>query len=226
MYQRAVAHLCRNSRAWRHGLQQPFYVPKELQHIQLELSEGRVTDATSALWKAATMGSDPAAATLGYMCLLCVELGGIDRQAAILLCREAAYRNNAYAQYVVAWTEYERGNYRELIKWINLSARQRFSPAMFDIGRLSIEGPLKSDSYVGTTSRWFRLALRAGHVITINFFLRYCKQGKFGFFLRIVGTITLPLSHVILSFFAWCNPFDIRIFAYPANQKRQLFQST
>jgi hypothetical protein len=73
-------------RAWRHGLQQPFYVPKELQHIRLLLSEGRIFDATKELWKSASIGSGAAAATLGYMCLVCGELSGIDRVAAMQLC--------------------------------------------------------------------------------------------------------------------------------------------
>lgn len=211
-------------RAWSHGLQQPFYVPKELQPIQLMLSEGRVCDATKELWNSATMGSGSAAATLGYMCLACGDLSGINSVAAMQLCSDSANRGNSYAQYVMAWREYEVGNYRALGKWMNRSAQQRFSPAICDLGRLTIEGPLRTGFSPKVAIKFFRLAFRAGHLLTVMFFFRYCKEGKFGFVFKLLGTVALPIAHCLISPITWCYPFYVGVFAYPASRKSSLFQ--
>lgn len=212
-------------RAWRRGLQQPFYVPKELQLIRLLVSEGRILDAIKELVKSASLGSGAAAATLGYICLICGDLSGIDRATAMQLCREAANRDDSYAQYVVAWDEYELGNYSELSKWMNRSAKERFPPAICDLGRLAIEGPFRSGFSPDTAFRFFRLALLAGHLMTVMFFLKYCKAGKFGLVLRLFGIAALPIAHVLVTPITWCYPFCLNVCAYPASRKRFLFHS-
>jgi hypothetical protein len=184
-----------------------------------------VLDAAAALWHSAALGSDVAAATLGYMCLVCTELRGIDRVEALRLCRESANHDFNYAQYVIAWLEYELGNHGEFVKWINRSARRRFPPAICDLGRLALTGSMKSGNSATIAIKFFRLSIRAGHFMSIMFFLRFCKEGKFGGPLKIAGIFALPIAHLLFLPVTWCHPFSLTAFIYPASQKQNLFRS-
>ena len=209
--------------AWRHGLAQPFYVPKELQHVRVMLADGRVSEATRELWRLATMGSSPAAATLGYMCLACGELSGVDCLAALELCRHSANRNCGFAQYVVAWKEYELGNYRELRRWLHRSADQRFGPAICDLGRLAVTGKHHYQRRPEMAKKYFRFAVREGHIFSVIFFLQYCRERKFGVLLQLFSTVALPISRAFIVPASWFYPFGIAVFSYPASRKRPLF---
>jgi hypothetical protein len=210
-------------RAWRHGLVHPFYVPAELRHIQALLSEGKVADATLDLWRLASLGSNPAAATLGYMCLACGELSGVDCAVAIRLCADSANRGDSYAQYVIAWHEYEQGNNRKLAKWLHRSARQQFPPAIGDLGLLFIAPPKASKRRPYLAKRFFRLAINRGHLTSISFFLRGCKQGVFGGAYRTIGYLFFPLAVLLITPVIWLYPFSLSVFAYPASNKKPLF---
>jgi hypothetical protein len=52
------------ARAWGNGLSHPIYVPQGFQDVEVLLSEGKVSAASDALWRRATLGSDAAAALL------------------------------------------------------------------------------------------------------------------------------------------------------------------
>jgi hypothetical protein len=212
------------TRAWRHGLVHPFYVPTELRHIQILLSKGEVADATLDLWRLALLGSNSAAATLAYMCLVSGELSGIDCTAAFQLCTDSANRGDSYAQYVIAWHEHEQGNNRKLMTWLRRSARQRFPPAIGDLGRVVAAAPTESKRRSDLAKRFFRLAINQGHLTSIAFFLAGCKQGVFGSVYRSVGCIAFPLAVLLITPVIRLYPFSRFVFAYPSSNKKPLFK--
>jgi hypothetical protein len=210
-------------RAWGQGLSYPFYVPTELRDIRILIADGRFPDAAADLLRRASLGSGAAAATLGCMCLMGGELGSVDRGISHQQCVDSANRGNGYAQYVVAWHEYERGNYRIFAQWLRRSSKQGFLPATGDLGRLFIAPPDASERRPQVAKRFFRFAIRRGHVTSLPFFLRASKQGVFGRFYRYIGMIGYPVAVLLLTPIIWWFPFSIAVFAYPAGRKRPLF---
>ena len=158
----------RGAQAWRHGLTYAFYVPNELENIRTLLSAGRLQDAVAELWRLSLLGSNSAAALLEYMCLRDQTLCANDRLAVSELCRESAIRRDPFAQYILAWCEYEKGNSKQFSRLLNQSARQRFPPAMGDLGRLFSAPPDKLRKQQILAGRFFKLAIRSGHLISIR----------------------------------------------------------
>ena len=70
-------------RVWGHGLSHPIYVAQDLQDVQILLSEGKVPEACIALWRRASLGSDAAAALLGYMNLRHVVPGAFSPRKSL-----------------------------------------------------------------------------------------------------------------------------------------------
>jgi hypothetical protein len=214
------------AQAWRHGLTYAFYVPEELSNIRELLSAGKLQDAVAELWKLSLLGSNSAAALLEYMCLRDRTLCGIDRPAVDGLCRESANRLNAFAQYILAWCEYEKGNRKQFAQLLNQSARQRFPPAMGDLGRLFSAVPKGTRKQRMLARRFFQLAIRSGHLISIALFLNECKRGAFGRILRVLGVVLHPVSVIILIYpVTRISPFSISVFTYPVGLTRPLFQA-
>ena len=189
------------------------------------LSEGRVSAACDALWRRATLGSDAAAALLGYMSLRHVVMDGIESSEVTQRCLEAGNRNDGFAQYVVAWHAYEMGDFQTYAKWLGCSARQRFLPSIADLARYAMQTPGTSVAGRRNAKKSFWIALKGGHVISAPYFFRCCANGRFGFPLRLVGLIGYPLSLVLLLPIVKLCPFSIRVFSYPVGTKKPLFTS-
>jgi hypothetical protein len=214
----------RGAQAWRHGLVYPFYVPEDLSNIRELLSSGQLREAVAELWRSSSLGSGSAAALLEYMCLRDGTLCGTDRDAVADQCRESAYRRNAFAQYIFAWCEYEKGNRRLFYRLLIQSARQRFPPAMGDLGRLVSAQAKKTKKHRKLATFYFQLAIRNGHLMSIGFLLNGFKQGAYGNALRPIGVVLLPLSAILISPITRLFPFSISVFAYPVGLKKPLFK--
>jgi len=202
----------RGAQAWRHGLVYPIYVPQDLSNIRELLSAGRFPEAVAELRKLSSLGSNSAAALLEYMCLCDGKLCGTDRAAIANQCRESANRRNGFAQYTLAWCEYENGNHKQFFRLLNQSAKQRFPPAMGDLGRVYISLPRRLKKHRKMASRFFQLAIRNGHLMSILFFLNGCEQGAYGSTLRPIGVVLLPLSAILLTPITRLFPFSISVF--------------
>jgi len=214
------------AQAWRHGLTYAFYVPDELSNIRELLAAGKLQDAVAELWKLSLLGSNSAAALLEYMCLRDQTLCANDRFAVSELCRHSANRRNPFAQYILAWCEYEKGNRKQFARLLNQSARQRFPPAMGDLGRLFSSIPDGTRKQRMLARRFFQLAIRKGHLISIALFMNACKTGAFGRTLRVLGVVLHPLSvFILIGPVMRLSPFSISVFTYPVGLTRPLFQA-
>ncbi len=156
----------------------------------------------------AQLGSNSAAATLGYFCLLSEDNDGIDRESGLSLCRAAANRGDSYAQYVTAWHEYELGHIRSFQRWINRSARQRFTPALGDLALLMLSPRKRSNRRPDLAKRIFFFAIRRGHLASIILFLARSLVGSFGWHYRVIALIAFPIAIIIVGFATRIYPFS------------------
>jgi hypothetical protein len=213
------------ARAWGHGLSHPIYVAQDLPDVQILLSEGRVSAACDALWRRASLGSDAAAALLGYMNLRHVVPDGVESSEVTQRCADAANRNDGFAQYVVAWQAYEMGDPQTYAKWLERSAMQRFLPAIADLGRYSMQAPQTTVAARRNAKKSLWIAFKRGHFISAPYFFRCCAKGQFGFHFRLLGLVGFPLSIIVLLPIVKLYPFSIRVFSYPVGTKKPLFSS-
>jgi hypothetical protein len=212
-----------NQRAWRHGLVLPIFVPADLLNIRAFLAAGQLQEAAAELLKLSSLGSNSAAALLAYLCLRDENLCGADRAAAAERCRESASRRNGFAQFVLAWSEHKKGNTKQFYYWLHQSAKQRFSPAMGDLGRIYISPPNKDQRHPKLSKRFFFLAIRNGHSLSIATFMHGCWRGAFGQGFRLIGIPGYPLSLLFLWLLMRLFPFALSVFAYPTGSNRPLF---
>lgn len=211
--------------AWRNGLVHPIYVPNDLSYdVRALLSGGKIVDAARELWKLASLGSMSAAPLLGYLCLRDPNLCGTDRGSVYERCKESASRRDSFAQYVLAWAEYERGNYRNWFHWLTASARQHFLPAIGDLAKVLISPSVKGKMRPDLSMRCFSLAIRRGHLISIMIFLDGCRRGAFGRVCRLAGMVFWPISILPVWLAMKFLPFSASIFIYPVGTKRPLFK--
>jgi hypothetical protein len=214
-----------SARVWGHGLSHPIYVAQDLQDARILLSEGRVSVACDALWRRASLGSDAAAALLGYMNLRHVVPDGVESSEVTQRCVDAANRNDGFAQYVVAWQAYEMGDPQTYAKWLERSARQRFLPAIADMARYAMQAPQTTIAGRRNAKKSFWIAFKRGHVISAAYFFRCCAKGQFGFHFRLLGLVGFPLSLIVLLPIVKLCPFSIRVFSYPVGTKKPVFSS-
>jgi TPR repeat protein len=215
---------CLGFRAWKNGLLRPFYVPNDLGEVRDLFAAGEVVDAVSELLRLAQLGSKSAAATLGYVCLMDNKACAIDLSVALTICREAATRGDSFAQYVIAYTEYENKNYVEFQRWLNTSARQGFPPAVGDLARLLISGRRKViPGKLALAVKLFKHAISRGHFISLLTFLEGCRTGKFGALPRMPGILAYATIKACMMPIVWLIPFSIHFFAYPAEETGPLF---
>jgi hypothetical protein len=207
--------------AWRYGLVHPFYVPAELHHVRMLLAEGRLFDAISELSNLTSAGSDSAAATLRYMLLRNQQMSVSDDAAIERRCRASANRY-AYAQYVVACAEYQRGNFKEYSRWLHRAARQNFAPALGDVGRafIATDGSRKHSSLA---KRYLMRAIARGHLLSLLYLFRGCKEGKFGNGMAVLGHVAFPLTVVAVAAICRLFPFSAGLFSHPFGIEKPLF---
>jgi TPR repeat protein len=212
------------SRAWRHGLLQPLYVPSELRQVRDFLSQGDLSAALNELSTRATLGSNSAAATLDYICLRHPSLPSVDYELTARLCRASANRSYPYAQYVVACREYQQGNFKSYARWLHRAARANFPPAISDLGRAVIEMP-GNLAHGLLAKRCFRRALVRGHVLSALYFLRACKDGKFGGGMLALGYVAFPFAVLCVTPICRLCPFSAGLFSHPLGLQKPLFAS-
>jgi hypothetical protein len=198
-------------------------VPPELQQVRTLIAQGKLLAAIDQLWISARLGSGTAAAILGYVCLRDPALTMVDRQEVARLCRESANRSNAYAQYVVACSEYEQGNYKAYARWLIRSARTGFVPAVSDYGRdmlIATRGTRWKQLYA---RRQLRRAVFRGHWPGAFTLIRTLAAGKFGWGLAILGFIALPIAVLIGPAFIYFQPFSLGVFMHPLGARQPIF---
>jgi TPR repeat protein len=212
-----------NRTAWRNGLVLPIYVPSDLHSARALLAEGQLQNAAAALWKLSSLGSNSAAALLAYLCLRDGALCGSDRAAISEQCLESANRRHGFAQFVVGWSEHEKGNYKRFEYWLLQAAKGGFPPAMGDMGRMLISPTEKKRRNPKLSKRFFLQAIRRGHVLSVQMFMYGCWRGAYGPIFRMIGILGLPLSVLLTWTIMWFRPFGLSVFAYPAGSSRPLF---
>ena len=212
-----------SARAWRNGLCSPLYVPRELVGIREHLTLGRVSAAIAELMRLAELGSASAAALLDYMCLQGVPFKLDEATSISKLCRDAASQGDSYAQYVIAWREYNENNLEKALHWLNASMRQLFPPAVGDFAQVAIRGAGMSRRRPDLARRSLYHAIRLGHLPSLLYLVQFAKTGAFGAAWRPFGWLSYPIVLLFITTAMHFRPFDLALFTHVIGGSRPLF---
>jgi len=212
-----------SAHAWRNGLCSPLYVPRELVGIREHLTFGRVSEAITELMHIAELGSAPAAALLDYMSLRGVQFKLDEATTVSNLCRDAAIRGDSYAQYVVAWREYDQKNLEKALHWLNASMRQLFPPAVGDFAQVAMRGAGMSRRRPNLARRSLYHAIRLGHLPSLLYLVQFAKKGAFGAAWQPFAWLSYPVVLLWVTAAMHFRPFDLALFTHVVDGSRPLF---
>jgi len=160
-----LAKLSLGLSAWRHGLVQPFYVPNDLPRIRMLIAIGAISDATQELLRLARLGQLrplPHWATCSWLAAHWKILMALASKPYVVSPQIAT---TALLNMSLLGRNTNLATLRGLANWLRLSARQRFAPAICDMGRLAIIPRDKSRRRPNIARRSFRLAFFKGHLM-------------------------------------------------------------
>lgn len=210
--------------AWRRSLNYPLYIPDDLSElVRKPLVTGSQDEAVENCTRLARLGSPAARALSAYLSFRGVELPDMKQAQAEELCRAAAVGGHAYAQYVLAWTQWNKQAHSDAFAWICESAKQSFLPAIVDLGRFAANGIGVPADPVAAQVAYLR-AMRRGHAAAPGTLLNLYRQGELGLSKKTIGTTLYPIALLWHALNSWIRPFSAAVFLHPPKSKRGLFK--
>lgn len=206
---------CIQARAVWKALNYPIFVPKEDPDIATLLRNGEASKLAEVLNRRASLGSGSAAALLGFLELMGAFSGKPNPEAAIACCTVPSKAGNPYAQYVLSWVYWERGDRTGALGWMKRSAVDaKFLPAWVSLGRmlLTLAG---DDAEVRAAIGVLWRAHRLGHIAALPLICEVARRGHLGPTRRVLfGIILFPYAVIRGAFVMHCDPFGARSFTY------------
>jgi TPR repeat protein len=187
----------------------PIYIPQEGWKSLSILAEGGPNAFRAELESLHSLGSSWAAAVLGHLHLTAEAGAGAK---AVEVCRSAADRGYAYAQYVLAWALVDAGDQSEALRYLSLASLQGFSPATVDLGQFVCRGMGTTGPDPKSAVGLLRLAIKRGHrgaFARICYVYRHCDLGLTR---KTIGLVLGPVAHLGYVLSVWRNPFDVRVY--------------
>jgi hypothetical protein len=200
-------------------LNRPIYVPPDDTEAIALLTKGDLANLVPLLKRRIALGSDPAAALLGYLEYMGAVSGVSNPRAAIELCAASAKRGYGHAQYVLSWAHWELGERTDALRWMKRSAvDSKFLPAWIELGvMLAILGANKKEVRAGVTYVW--VAHKLGHAAALLNICAIGLGGRLGLAWRLGSALAFPFCLLRAIIFWSCHPFSERSLVTVKNPK-------
>lgn len=194
--------------AWK-VLNRPIFIPEDDTEAIGLLIKGDVAALTALLTRRTSLGSDSAAALLGYLEFMGAISGVSNPDAAIALCAPGARRGHDYAQYVLAWAQWESAEtVRDALRWMKRSAADsRFLPAWVGLAQmLSMSATSKSEARAAVDC--LRVAHKRGHAWALLLICGIARGGQLGLGWRLGCALAFPFCLLRALIFLKYHPFS------------------
>ena len=205
--------------AWK-VLNRPIYVPEGDTEAIALLTKGDIATLAALLTRRISLGSDSAAALLGYLEFMGAITGSSNPDAAIALCTTGARRGHGYAQYVLAWAQWESAEtVADAFRWMKSSAADsKFLPAWVGLGQmLSMSSTSKQTDRAAVDCLW--VAHKLGHVAALFLICGVLGRGRLGFAWRLAAVLAFPFCLLRTAIFLKYHPFSDRSLVTSKNRK-------
>jgi hypothetical protein len=159
------------------------------------------------------LGVPWACAILGYLALIRKSDGTRDVERAISLCTGAARAGDAYAQYILSWALYLKGDFHAAALAMRKSSRQLFPPAVLDSASFFWSTNASQSDYQGML-KLLRLSDHVGHAGTGTRRYAFYRSGRFGIVRMALGYLLLPLAAAKYFAAGSLFPFSATVFAF------------
>lgn len=215
---------CIHRSAWK-VLNRPIYVPEDDTEAIALLIKGDVTNLAELLTRRISLGSDSAAALLGYLEFMGAISGSSNPDAAIALCTAGARRRHGYAQYVLAWAQWESADtVADALRWMkSAAADSKFLPAWVGLAQmLAMSSTSKQQDRAAVDCLW--VAHKLGHAAALLLICGIARGGRLGLAWRLGCALAFPFCLLRTVIFVKCHPFSYRSLVTRKNLKVPLFQ--
>jgi len=198
--------------AWR-VLNYPLYIPERDAEIRKLLLSGDISELMRVLERRASLGSGWAAALLGFLRLRGAPGGSPDPKLAESTCLDAARAGEPFAQYVLAWALWERGEYGPAIRWMKPAALDgEFLPALVDGGRFLATLAARGLVDMAEAVEFLWDAHRLGHLTALLFIAEFFRRGHLGIARKALGVLIFPYAVARAAVAMHCASFSARVF--------------
>ena len=197
---------------WRRNLTYAIFIPPELRTVRRLIARRRWVDVVQLLEEDSTRGSPSASALLGYLHIRGAVGSELNSSEASRLVLPHALRGDAFAAYVNGLIEYQRGDVRNAVAWLNRSRRRGFRPACHSIAQIAMLVPLKDPTAVG---RVLRFGLRRGHIpAAVSYFAlrRGLARGHPSLVVWTAGWMLAAFTLIVVNFLSpFCEPGVVHV---------------
>jgi hypothetical protein len=210
--------------AWK-VLNRPIFIPEDDTEAISLLIKGDVANLAALLTRRISLGSDSAAALLGYLEFMGAISGVSNPDAAIALCTPGARKGHGYAQYVLAWAQWESAEtVRDALRWMKRSAADsKFLPAWVGLAQmLSMSATSKSEARAALDCG--RVAHKLGHAAALLLICGIARGGRLGWAWRLGCALAFPFCLLRTWIFWKCHPFSERSLVTLKNPKVPFLQ--
>lgn len=210
--------------AWK-VLNRPIYVRQDDPETITLLINGDVANLVALLRRRVALESDSAATLLGYLEVMGAISGASNSQTAIALCTTSAQRGHGYAQYVLAWAQWENAETAaDALRWMKSSASEsKFLPAWVGVGQMLSESAT-SKQHVRAAVDCLWVAYRLGHVAALLLICGIGCGGRLGLAWRLGCGLVFPFCLLRAVIFWKCHPFSDRSLLTLKNSKVPLLK--
>lgn len=223
MFDTARIRRCKQAAVVWRVLNRPIYIPENDAEVVALLVTRDTAKLATLLLRRISLGSDSAAALLGYLEFMGAISGEFNPNAAISLCADSAKRGYPYAQYVIAWAHWEIGKKADGIRWMKRAAvESKFLPAWVDLGMMvAILGANRRVIRAGVT--YILAAHKMGHAAALLAICSVGLGGRLGLAWRLGCAIAFPFCLLRAVLFWRCQPFSERSLVTLKNPKVPFF---
>jgi hypothetical protein len=217
---------CIQARAAWKVLNRPIFIPEDDTEAIALLIKGDVANLATLLTRRISLGSDSAAALLGYLEFMGAISGVSNPNAAIALCAPSARRGHGYAQYVLALAQWENGETaKDALRLMKSSAADsRFLPAWVGLAQMLSTSATRT-SQVRVAVDCLRVAHKRGHAAALLLICSIGCGGRLGLAWRLGCALAFPFCLLRAVLFWNCHPFSERSFLTLKNPKVPLFKA-
>ena len=171
------------------------------------------------------LGSRWSSNVLAYMDISHGLGGKIDTRRARALTTPLATAGDAYAQYILAWTQLIDGDRQGALENMKRAGVQLFPPAALDLALYVWLGVGLDRPDPPAAVRLLSHASALGHANTLQTRCVFYRSGKFGIGYELLGYFLTPFAWMRYAFAALGDPFCAEVLEFSPDGRGSVFRS-
>lgn len=149
----------------------------------------------------------------------------INQSKLIYVGNDPINRMDTTGNMVLAWALVQAGNQSLALNYLQLSSRQKFTPATVDLGQLVCRGMGISAPDPRSAVGLLWLAFRRGHRAALGRICYIYRKERLGFGRRVLGCFIAPIAFLWYAIPVSINPFSLDVYLIDCRDGKPLLRS-